>query len=235
MTTGNVDPAELAKFEELAGRWWDPQGEFKSLHHINPLRLEFIDQRVTLRGKCVLDVGCGGGILAESMARIGAQVTGLDMGEAPLRVARDHAGQSGLSIDYQHSTAEDFAIDHGGTFDVVTCLELLEHLPDPGSTVKACARLVTPEGHVFFSTINRNLKSWLFAIVGAEYLLKLLPQGTHEYARFIRPSELDQWCRGAGLTLREMIGVHYNPITRRYSLGPGVEVNYLAHMTMTDA
>lgn len=235
MTSLNVDPAEIAKFEALAARWWDPAGEFKPLHDMNPLRVAFINDRVALKGKRVLDVGCGGGLLTEAMAGLGAQVTGLDMGEAPLAVALHHLQDSAFDIDYHRCTAEEFAATHRREFDVVTCLELLEHVPDPASTMYACAQLVKSPGHVFVSTINRNPKSWVFAIVGAEYLLKLLPRGTHDYAKFVRPSELDQWSRAAGLTWRELTGMHYNPLTRAYSLGPGVDVNYIAYMTMADA
>jgi len=227
-TAQNVDPAEIAKFEALAARWWDPASEFKSLHDINPLRLNFINDRVGLRGKKVLDIGCGGGILAESVAALGAQVTGTDLGEAPLAVARLHLKESGLKVEYRHISAEDMAQEQPGEFDVVTCLEMLEHVPDASSVVEACLRLVRPGGAVFFSTINRNPKSFLFAIVGAEYVLKLLPRGTHEYVKFIRPSELERMCRHAGLSVRELTGMHYNPLTRHYSLGPGVDVNYLA-------
>lgn len=225
----NVDFGEISKFEALAARWWDPHSEFKPLHEINPLRLDYIDRRVGLHGKQVLDVGCGGGILSESMALRGAQVTGIDMGEAPLAVARLHQHESNVQVDYQQSTAEHFATQHAGKFDVVTCLEMLEHVPDPGSVIAACAQLVKPGGHVFFSTINRNPKSFLFAIVGAEYLLRLLPKGTHEYNKFIKPSELEGWIRAAGLSLRELTGMSYNPLTRRYSLGYDVDVNYLVH------
>jgi 2-polyprenyl-6-hydroxyphenyl methylase/3-demethylubiquinone-9 3-methyltransferase len=225
---GNFDDAEIAKFEQLASRWWDPESEFKPLHDINPLRLDFIDQRAALKGKTVVDVGCGGGILAESMAARGAKVTGIDMGEAPLAVARLHLKESGQEVDYRRMTAEDLANEQPGQFDVVTCMEMLEHVPDPASTIAACARLVKPGGKVFFSTINRNPKSWLFAIVGAEYVLRLLPRGTHEYTRFIRPSELERWARDAGLELRELTGMHYNPLLQRYRLAPGVDVNYLA-------
>jgi len=225
----NVDPAEIDKFEQLASRWWDPNSEFRPLHEINPLRLDFIDQRASLKGKAVLDVGCGGGILAESMAARGAQVTGIDMGEAPLAVARLHLKESGQQVDYQKITAEALAAQIPAGFDVVTCMEMLEHVPDPAQTVAACAQLVKPGGHVFFSTINRNPKSWLFAIVGAEYVLGLLPKGTHEYVKFIRPSELEQWCRKAGLSVREYTGMHYNPLLKQYSLGKGVDVNYLAY------
>ena len=225
----NVDPAEIAKFEALASRWWDPHSEFKPLHDINPLRLDFIDKRAGgLAGKTVLDVGCGGGILSESMARLGARVTGIDMGEAPLAVAELHLKESGVRVDYRRISAEELASQQPGAFDVVTCLEMLEHVPDPASTVRSLATLVRPGGQVFVSTINRNPKSFLFAIVGAEYVLNLLPRGTHEYMKFIKPSELEQWLRAAGLGLRELTGMHYNPITKHYSLGPGVDVNYLA-------
>jgi 2-polyprenyl-6-hydroxyphenyl methylase/3-demethylubiquinone-9 3-methyltransferase len=227
--TQNVDYGEISKFEALAARWWDPHSEFKPLHQINPLRLDYIDRRSGLQGKQVLDVGCGGGILSESMAQRGARVTGIDMGEAPLAVARLHQHESGVEVTYTQSTAEAFAAEHPGQFDVVTCLEMLEHVPDPSSVVAACATLVKPGGQVFFSTINRNPKSFLFAIVGAEYVLRLLPRGTHEYNKFIKPSELDSWIRDAGLALREITGMTYNPITQRYSLGYDVDVNYLVH------
>lgn len=231
----NVDPAEIAKFEALAARWWDPYSEFKPLHDINPLRLDFIDARAGgVRGKNVLDVGCGGGILTEAMAARGARVTGIDLGEAPLAVAGLHLKESGLNVDYRRISAEDLAREHPGSFDVVTCLEMLEHVPNPDSTVRACAQLVKPGGHVFFSTINRNPKSWLFAIVGAEYVLKLLPRGTHEYLKFIKPSELERWARNAGLRTRELIGMHYNPLTRNYRLAPGVDVNYFAWTVRAD-
>jgi 2-polyprenyl-6-hydroxyphenyl methylase/3-demethylubiquinone-9 3-methyltransferase len=225
----NVDRDEIAKFEKLASRWWDPGSEFRPLHEINPLRLDWIDARAKLAGKKVLDVGCGGGILSESMAVRGAQVTGIDLGDAPLAVARLHLKESGQQVDYRKIAAEDLAREQPGNFDVVTCLEMLEHVPDPAATIMACAQLVKPGGHVFFSTINRNPKSWLFAIVGAEYVLKLLPRGTHDYMKFIRPSELERWCRQAQLHVREFTGMHYNPLTQRYSLGPGVDVNYLLH------
>ena len=227
--TQNVDPAELAKFEKLASRWWDPESEFKPLHAINPLRLKFINDRAGLKDKRVLDIGCGGGILTEAMAALGANVTGIDLGEAPLAVAKLHLKESGRKVDYRRVSAEDLAREQPGAYDVVTCLEMLEHVPAPGSTVTACAQLVKPGGQIFFSTINRNPKSFLFAIVGAEYLLKLLPRGTHEYLKFIRPSELERMCRAAGLNLRELTGMHYHPLTRQYSLGPGVDVNYLLH------
>lgn len=229
MTNPNVDAAEIAKFEALASRWWDPNSEFKPLHDINPLRLNWIDGKVQLAGKRVIDVGCGGGILAESMARRGAQVTGIDMGEAPLAVAKLHGLETGVSVDYRLGTAEELAAERAGQYDVVTCMEMLEHVPDPGAVVAACARLVKPGGQVFFSTINRNPKAWLFAIVGAEHVLRLLPKGTHEYAKFIRPSELSGWVRDADLELQELTGMHFNPLTGRYWLGPGVDVNYLMH------
>ena len=228
-STQNVDPAELAKFEKLASRWWDPESEFKPLHAINPLRLKFINDRAGLKDKRVLDIGCGGGILTEAMAALGANVTGIDLGEAPLAVAKLHLKESGRKVDYRRVSAEDMAHAQPGAYDVVTCLEMLEHVPDPASSVAACANLVKPGGQVFFSTINRNPKSFLFAIVDAEYLLKLLPRGTHEYLKFIRPSELERMCRAAGLNLRELTGMHYHPLTRQYSLGPGVDVNYLLH------
>lgn len=230
----NVDADEIEKFARLASRWWDPNSEFRPLHEINPLRLDFIDERAPLKGKNVLDVGCGGGILTESMAARGANVTGIDMGDAPLSVANLHLKESGESVSYQKITAEDLAESAAGSFDVVTCMEMLEHVPDPSSTIAACATLVKPGGHVFFSTLNRNPKSWLFAIVGAEYVLNILPKGTHEYAKFIRPSELDRWARSAGLTIKEFIGMHYNPVFKHYSLGPGVDVNYIAHSTRAD-
>jgi|TARA_A100001518_G_C1214250_1_gene56950 2-polyprenyl-6-hydroxyphenyl methylase/3-demethylubiquinone-9 3-methyltransferase len=225
----NVDRAEIAKFEALASRWWDRNSEFKPLHEINPLRTNWIDERVGLAGKKVLDVGCGGGILAEAMAQRGAQVTGIDMGEAPLAVARLHQLESGVSVEYQQSTAEEFAEQHAGTFDVVTCLEMLEHVPDPGSVIRACTRLLKPGGQVFFSTINRNPKSFLFAIVGAEYVLRMLPRGTHEFAKFIRPAELGGWIRDAGLDLHDITGLTYNPLTRTYKLGSDVDVNYMVY------
>lgn len=230
----NVDPAELAKFEKLASRWWDPESEFKPLHAINPLRLKFIDDRVGLKGKRVLDVGCGGGILAEAMAALGADVTGIDLGDAPLAVANLHLKESGQKVEYRKISAENLAREQPETYDVVTCMELLEHVPDPASTVAACAKLVKPGGQVFFSTINRNPKSWLLAIVGAEYVLNLLPRGTHEYMKLIKPSELERWARHAGLAVRELIGMHYHPLTRHYSLGPGVDVNYIAYSTRGD-
>lgn len=226
-TTRNVDPEEISKFEALAARWWDPGSEFKPLHAINPLRLEFIDQRANLAGKRVLDVGCGGGILSESMAGRGARVTAIDASEVPIRVARRHQQESGSDVDYRLATVEEIAAAGEAPFDVVTCLELVEHVPDPGSVVAACASLLNSGGHAFFSTINRNPKAYLFAVIGAEYVLKLLPKGTHDYAKFVRPSELDAWARHAGMKLAELRGMSYNPITRRYRLGDDVSVNYL--------
>ncbi|HEV3007714.1 MAG TPA: bifunctional 2-polyprenyl-6-hydroxyphenol methylase/3-demethylubiquinol 3-O-methyltransferase UbiG [Burkholderiales bacterium] len=223
----NVDPAELEKFSNLAHRWWDPEGEFRPLHDINPLRLEWIAGHAVLDGAAVLDVGCGGGILAEAMARRGARVTGIDLSDKALRVAGLHLHESALSIEYLQVSVEDHAATHPGKFDVVTCMELLEHVPEPASMVAACARLVRPGGRVFFSTINRNPKSYLFAVVGAEYVLGLLPKGTHDYLRFIKPSELAQWSRAAGLRIDELVGMTYNPITRRYRLGNDCDVNYL--------
>ena len=222
----NADPAELAKFGELAHRWWDPQGEFRPLHELNPLRLGWIDGLAPLDGKAVLDVGCGGGILSEAMARLGARVTGIDLSEKPLKVAQLHQLESGLSIRYELKSAEQYGELRAGAFDVVTCMELLEHVPDPASTVAACAKLVKPGGRVFFSTINRNPKSYLFAVIGAEYLLGLLPRGTHDYARFIRPAELSRWCREASLDLLELMGMTYNPLTGVYRLGGDCSVNY---------
>ncbi len=224
----NVDAQELAKFSELAHRWWDPESEFRPLHQINPLRLEWIDQLAGLAGMQVLDVGCGGGILAEAMARRATHVTGIDLAARPLGVARLHALEAGVgNLDYREIAAEALAAEQPGAFDVVTCMEMLEHVPDPASTVAACAALVKPGGWVFFSTLNRNPKSFLFAIVGAEYVLKLLPRGTHEYARFIRPSELARHAREAGLTMHGMRGMQYNPVTRRYWLSGDTSVNYL--------
>ena len=227
--TLNFDPQEIAKFEELASRWWDPDSEFKPLHEINPLRLEYIDRRANLKNKTVVDVGCGGGILAESMALRGANVLGIDMGKAPLSVAQLHKLETGAELEYQQITAEELANEEAGTYDVVTCMEMLEHVPDPASTIMACSKLVKPGGHVFFSTINRNPKSYLFAIVGAEYILRMLPKGTHDYSKFIKPSELEKWARSADLHLRELTGMSYNPLTKKYTLGHDVDVNYLMH------
>ena len=227
----NVDPAEVEKFSKLAHRWWDPQGEFRPLHDINPLRLEWIARHAHLEGAAVLDIGCGGGILAEAMARRGARVTGIDLSEKALRVAALHLHESGLPVHYEKAAAEQYASLHAGEFDLVTCMELLEHVPEPASMVGACARLVRPGGQVFFSTINRNPKSYLFAVVGAEYVLGLLPKGTHDYMRFIKPSELSRWSRAAGLRPDELVGMSYNPITRRYRLGRDCDVNYLVRCT----
>jgi 2-polyprenyl-6-hydroxyphenyl methylase/3-demethylubiquinone-9 3-methyltransferase len=224
----NADPQELAKFSELAHRWWDPESEFRPLHQINPLRLEWIDRLAPLRGRRALDVGCGGGILADAMARRGAEVLGIDLAGKALKVAQLHALEAATpNIQYREIAAEALAAEQPGRFEVVTCMEMLEHVPDPASIVRACAELATPGGHVFFSTLNRNPKSFLFAIVGAEYLLRLLPRGTHEYARFIRPSELARWCREAGLELVATRGMEYNPLTRRYWMSEDTSVNYL--------
>ena len=225
----NVDPNELSKFEKLASRWWDPNSEFRPLHEINPLRLNYIEEQVCLRDKKVIDIGCGGGILTESMWEKGASVTGVDAGQGPISVARLHARDRSASIDYRKGTVEELVHDESGQYDVVTCMELLEHVPSPAATVFACAELTRAGGHVFFSTINRNPKSWLFAIVGAEYVLNLLPRGTHHYEKFIKPSELDLRARDAGLYLSRSIGLHYNPISREYSLGGDVDVNYILH------
>lgn len=226
----NCDAEEIAKFEQLADRWWDTEGEFRPLHDMNPLRANYIDERAQLAEKDVLDIGCGGGILCEAMARRGAKVTGIDLGKAPLEVAREHAKQSNLTVDYQLISAEEIAALHPARFDVVTCLEMLEHVPDPASIVRACAQLVKPGGHVFFSTLNRNPKAWGLAIVGAEYLLKLLPKGTHDYAKFIKPSELANFSRHAELDIVDTCGISYNPISKRFKLTPGdVSVNYLMH------
>jgi 2-polyprenyl-6-hydroxyphenyl methylase / 3-demethylubiquinone-9 3-methyltransferase len=227
-TNPNVDPAELAKFSALAHRWWDPTSEFRPLHEINPLRLAHIEKLAGgLKGKRILDVGCGGGILAEAMAAKGAQVTGIDLADKPLKVAMLHKMETGSTVDYRLVSAEELAAQSPGSFDIVTCMEMLEHVPDPPSTIRACAQLVRRGGQVFFSTINRNPKSFLFAIVGAEYVLKLLPKGTHEYERFIRPSELTRGCRDAGLTVTDLTGMTYNPLTKVYALGRDVDVNYL--------
>ena len=223
----NADPAELEKFGELAHRWWDPNSEFKPLHDINPLRLGWINTCAPLRGKRVLDVGCGGGLLSESMAALGAEVTGIDLSDKPLGVARLHLLESGQKVDYRKISVEALADELPAHFDVVTCMEMLEHVPNPSSTITACARLVKPGGQVFFSTLNRNPKSYLFAIVGAEYVLKMLPKGTHDYAKFIKPSELCRWAKMGNLEPSELIGMSYNPITKEYSLGKDTSVNYL--------
>ena len=230
----NIDQAEIRKFENLATRWWDPHSEFRPLHEINPLRVNYISQAVNLAGKQVLDIGCGGGILSESLAQHGARVTAIDMAEAPLAVARLHQLESGLDIDYRKIATEEFALQNPAGFDVVTCLEMLEHVPSPASIVQACHRLVKPGGLVFFSTINRNPKSYVFAIIGAEYLLKLLPRGTHDYGKFIKPSELAGWCRDSGLQLQDQIGMGYNPLTKNYFLQKNLDVNYLARYQKPD-
>ena len=230
----NVDPTELQKFSDLAHRWWDPNSEFRPLHEINPLRLDWIDRLASLKGKKVLDVGCGGGILAEAMAARGANVTGIDLAEKPLGVARLHLLESGRSVDYRQVSAEELATQEAGTYDVVTCMEMLEHVPNPASTIASCAALAKPGGHVFFSTISRNPKAYLFTVIGAEYILQLLPKGTHDYAKFIKPSELSRWAKSVGLEVDEIIGMSYNPLTKAYSLGRDTDVNYLVH-TIRDA
>ncbi len=226
----NIDPSEIAKFSQSAAHWWDTEGELKTLHEINPIRLNYIKQKVTLAGKSVLDIGCGGGILSESMAKLGANVTGIDMSEAALNVAKLHQHESGTAINYQLLTAEELAEQNPGQYDVVTCLEMLEHVPDPLSIVAAAAKLIKPDGHIFFSTLNRNAKSYLFAILGAEYILKLLPKNTHDYAKFIRPSELSAWARKVNLHIVDMAGLGYNPFTKKYFLNEDVSVNYLVHI-----
>lgn len=231
----NVDHAEIAKFEALAHRWWDRESEFKPLHDINPLRANWIDEHAGLAGKKVLDVGCGGGILSEAMAQRGATVMGIDMGEAPLSVAELHKLESGVEVEYRQVTAEALAAEMPGQFDVVTCLEMLEHVPDPASIIQACYQLVKPGGQVFFSTINRNPKSYLFAIIGAEYILRLMPRGTHDFKKFIRPSELGAWCRQAGFQVQDIIGLTYNPLTKIYKLEADVDVNYMLRTTKAQA
>ena len=224
----NIDRAEVSKFDEIAFRWWDKQSEFKPLHDINPLRLRYIQDHVSLHGKHVVDVGCGGGILSEALAQAGAQVTGIDMAQGAIEVAQLHRLESHVDVDYLLITAEELAAQRPGTYDVVTCMEMLEHVPDPASVIQACTRLVKPGGHVFFSSLNRNMKSYVQAIIGAEYVLGMLPKGTHDYRKFIRPSELAQWSRAAGLDLLDISGMSYNPITRHYALVRDVSVNYLA-------
>ena len=225
----NADLNELEKFSQLAHRWWDPSSEFKPLHEINPLRLQWIDSHAAISGKQVLDIGCGGGILSESMAQRGAEVTGIDLSEKALAVARLHLLESGNRVDYQKISAEEFATQAAARFDVVTCMEMLEHVPDPASTIAACAALVKPGGHVFFSTLNRNAKAYLLAVIGAEYVLRMLPRGTHDYAKFIKPSELSRWAKSVDLEPDELIGMTYNPLTQRYRLGNDTDVNYLLH------
>lgn len=225
--TRNADPRELDKFGEFAHRWWDPNSEFRPLHDLNPVRLDWIDRHAGLRAKRVLDVGCGGGLLSEGMAARGANVVGIDLSEKPLNVARLHLFESGLKVDYRETAVEDLAITEPGAYDIVTCMEMLEHVPDPASVVHSCATLLRPGGQLFLSTINRNAKAYFLAVVGAEYVLNLLPRGTHEYARFIRPAELAAACRGAGLMVDEIIGVDYNPFTRVAGLTRGTDVNYM--------
>ena len=225
----NVDPGEIKKFEDLASRWWDPESEFRPLHAINPLRCQYINLHSPVNGLKVLDVGCGGGLISETLASYGAEVTGIDMGEAPLSVAKLHLLESGESVEYLKITAEELAEQRPAHYDIVTCLEMLEHVPQPSLVIKACSDLVKPGGDVYFSTINRNPKAWLMAIVGAEYVLNLLPKGTHEYDKLIKPSELEAWARQAGLKTQRMIGLHYNPISQSYKLAPGVDVNYMMH------
>lgn len=225
----NADPSELQKFGDMAHHWWDPESEFRPLHEINPLRLDWIDSLFPLQGKVVLDVGCGGGLLSEGMAARGAQVTGIDLGEKALSVAKLHLHESGLNVNYRLISAEAMAVEMPAQFDAVTCLEMLEHVPDPASIVKACAALVKPGGHVFFSTLNRNPKSYLLSVIGAEYLLRMLPRGTHDYAKFIKPSELARHCRSNDLALGELTGLTYNPLTRAYALSKDTDVNYLMH------
>ena len=225
----NADPQELAKFSELAHRWWDPTSEFKPLHQINPLRLRWIDEAAGLKGKSVLDVGCGGGILAEAMAALGARVKGIDLADKALKVALLHLFESRLEVNYEEISAEDLAQREAGQYDVLTCMEMLEHVPDPASVVSACAQLVKPGGQIFFSTINRNPKSYLLAVIGAEYILRLLPRGTHDYTKFLKPAELARYSRAAGLTLKSVIGMSYNPLTQVYALNHDPSVNYLMH------
>lgn len=228
-TTRNLDHAELDKFAASAPRWWDPQGDMKPLHELNPLRVAYVAERANLSGARVADVGCGGGILSEALAKRGAHVTGIEASADVAQVAKMHLLESKLAIDYHCTTVEEFAASAAGQFDVVTCMEMLEHVPDPASAISACARLLKPGGHLFVSTLNRHPKAFLFAIVGAEYVLRMLPQGTHHYGQFIQPAELDEWLRSAGVTLRELMGVSYNPLLRRFDLSRDVRVNYLAH------
>lgn len=229
----NVDTQEIAKFEAVAERWWDRNGEFKPLHDINPLRLNYINERTPLAGKKILDVGCGGGILSEGLAFRGADVTGIDMGQAPLDVARAHAQTQNLAIDYRQIPVEQLAAEMPGTFDIITCMEMLEHVPDPASVVKACAALVKPGGHVFFSTLNRNPKAYLLAIVGAEYVLNMVPRGTHDYLKFIKPSELASWARENDLAVKDISGLSVNPLTHQFKVGKDSDVNYFMHTQKT--
>ena len=230
----NVDAAEVAKFEAVARRWWDRGGEFKSLHDINPLRLNYIEKRAPLPEREILDVGCGGGILSEGMAHRGGHVTGLDVGDAPLQVARLHALESELDIDYQRTTVEALAATRSDCYDIITCLEMLEHVPDPESIIQACRKLLKPGGHLFLSTINRNAKSYLFAVLGAEYILRMLPRGTHDFAKLIRPSELARWLRLHGLEIQDVTGMSFNPLTQQYKLTSDTDVNYLVHAVLSD-
>ncbi len=225
----NVDTQEIAKFEAVAQRWWDRDGEFKPLHDLNPVRLNYINERTPLAGKSVLDVGCGGGILSEGLAFRGAAVTGIDMGQAPLEVARAHAATQNLNIEYRQIPVEELAAELPGSFDIITCMEMLEHVPDPASVIKACAELVKPGGHVFFSTLNRNPKSYLLAIVGAEYALKMVPKGTHDYLKFIKPSELASWARAASLNVKDVSGLSVNPLTNTFRISKDADVNYFIH------
>ena len=227
----NADPQELAKFSEFAHRWWDPTGEFRPLHEINPLRLAWIERKTSLAGKTVLDVGCGGGILTEAMARAGARVKGIDLARKALRVAELHRLESRLAVEYEAVSAEDLARRETGTYDVITCMEVLEHVPDPASTVRACGALAKPGGQVFFATINRSPRAYLLAVIGAEYILRLLPKGTHDYAKFIRPSELARWCRETSLATEDLIGMTYNPFTKVFALAANTDVNYMVHAT----
>lgn len=232
-TLTNIDPNEIEKFDKISDRWWDLSGEMKSLHDINPLRVGYIKSRRSLDGLNILDVGCGGGILSEALALSGARVTGIDMALSPLRSARTHLNVSGLKIDYQQSTVEKWAKNNPGSYDVVTCMELIEHVPDPGSVVTACARLIKPGGDIFFATINRTLKAFIYVIIGGEYILKILPRKTHQYDRFIKPSEMDRWSKQAGLTRMDFTGMHYNLLTKKYRLGGDLLVNYLMHFKKT--
>lgn len=230
----NVDAAEIAKFDAVARRWWDRNGELKTLHDINPLRLNYIEKRAALAERQILDVGCGGGVLSEGMAHRGAHVTGLDMGDTPLQVARLHALETELDIDYQKITVEALAASKSKSYDIITCLEMLEHVPDPESIIQACRKLLKPDGHLFLSTINRNPRSYLFAILGAEYILNMLPRGTHDYAKLIRPSELAKWLRRHGFELQDVTGMSFNPLTQQYKLTSNTDVNYLVHATLSD-
>ncbi len=231
MAKPNIDPLEVEKFQLDEESWWDLDGEHRTLHQINPLRTEYINKRSPVKGKKVLDIGCGGGILTESLAELGAKVTGIDVAENALKAARQHSENAAIDIDYVQSTAEDFSAANQEAFDIVTCMEVIEHVPDPESIVVACAKLTKPGGSVFFSTLNRNFKGWLFGIVGAEHVLHLLPSGTHRYDRFIRPSELNRMCFSSNLVINDLSGIHYNLLTKNFRIGPGVEVNYLSHCT----